>query len=118
MWIDPHQEGTYLGQCAQYCGTQHAKMLLRVSVESPEDFDAWVHSQKKPAIQDEKEAVIWSELNKLDELHRIVMILRYFHELSISEISEIMDVNEGTIHSRLHSARERLRSQLKNIHGE
>src|SRR5437899_7559614 len=29
MWIDPHEPGVYLGQCAQYCGTQHAKMLLR-----------------------------------------------------------------------------------------
>src|SRR5258707_1824215 len=26
MWMDPHQTGIYLGQCAQYCGTQHAKM--------------------------------------------------------------------------------------------
>jgi cytochrome c oxidase subunit 2 len=56
MWMDPHQVGIYLGQCAQYCGTQHAKMLLRVSVESPEDFEAWVHAQKQPAVQDEKEA--------------------------------------------------------------
>jgi len=56
MWMDPNQVGIYLGQCAQYCGTQHAKMLLRVSVESPEDFAAWVHAQKQPAIQDEKEA--------------------------------------------------------------
>jgi len=56
MWMDPHQVGIYLGQCAQYCGTQHAKMLLRVSVESPEDFDAWVRAQVQPAIQDEKEA--------------------------------------------------------------
>ena len=30
MWIDPHETGVYVGQCAQYCGTQHAKMLLRV----------------------------------------------------------------------------------------
>ncbi len=28
MWIDPQEPGLYLGQCAQYCGTQHAKMLL------------------------------------------------------------------------------------------
>ena len=56
MWMDPHQAGIYLGQCAQYCGTQHAKMLLRVSVESTEDFDAWVHAQKQPASQVEKEA--------------------------------------------------------------
>jgi cytochrome c oxidase subunit 2 len=55
MWIDPHHVGTYVGQCAQYCGTQHAKMLLWVSVDSPEDFDAWIRAQKQPANQDEKE---------------------------------------------------------------
>src|SRR5438552_14693706 len=54
MWMDPHRTGVFLGQCAQYCGTQHAKMLLRVSVDTPEDFGAWVRAQQKPAIQDEK----------------------------------------------------------------
>jgi cytochrome c oxidase subunit II len=41
MWLDPHETGLFLGQCAQYCGTQHAKMLLRVYVDSSEEFDAW-----------------------------------------------------------------------------
>ncbi len=54
MWMDPHRTGIFLGQCAQYCGTQHAKMLLRVSVDSREDFDAWVRAQQQPAAQDEK----------------------------------------------------------------
>ena len=45
-WIDPHAIGLYLGQCAQYCGTQHAKMLLRVYVESRADFDRWVGRQQ------------------------------------------------------------------------
>jgi cytochrome c oxidase subunit II len=48
-WIDPHQTGLYEGQCAQYCGTQHAKMLLRVYVDSGEDFDRWVRDQARPA---------------------------------------------------------------------
>ncbi|MGA9640215.1 MAG: cytochrome c oxidase subunit II [Terriglobales bacterium] len=52
MWMDPHRIGIFLGQCAQYCGVQHAKMLLRVSVDSPEDFAAWVRSQQQPAVQD------------------------------------------------------------------
>ena len=52
MWMDPHRTGIFLGQCAQYCGVQHAKMLLRVSVDSPEDFAAWVHGQQQPAVQD------------------------------------------------------------------
>jgi len=79
------------------------------------------HKQRSPEdvfIQDEKEAAIWNELNKLDERHRTVVVLRYFHDLSIPEISEILAVNEGTIHSRLHTARERLKSSLGNLHGE
>jgi cytochrome c oxidase subunit 2 len=52
MWIDPQRTGVFLGQCAQYCGTQHAKMLLRVSVDGPEEFAAWVRAQRRPAIED------------------------------------------------------------------
>src|SRR6266481_2670383 len=55
-WIDPHETGLFLGQCVQYCGTQHAKMLLRVYVDTPEDFNAWVRGQQEPAKRDEKEA--------------------------------------------------------------
>jgi cytochrome c oxidase subunit II len=53
MWLDPHRTGIFLGQCAQYCGVQHAKMLLRVSVDSPQDFATWVRGQQQPAVQDQ-----------------------------------------------------------------
>jgi cytochrome c oxidase subunit II len=49
MWIEPREPGLYLGQCAQYCGTQHAKMLLRVYVHTREDFQRWVKAQAMPA---------------------------------------------------------------------
>ena len=49
MWINPHEAGIYLGQCAQYCGTQHAKMLLRVYVQPRADFDRWIQEQRQPA---------------------------------------------------------------------
>jgi cytochrome c oxidase subunit 2 len=52
MWLDPRTPGLYLGQCAQYCGTQHAKMLIRVYADSPADFAAWVASQQKPGVND------------------------------------------------------------------
>ena len=52
MWMDPLRTGIFVGQCAQYCGVQHAKMLLRVSVDSPEDFAEWVRGQQQPAAQD------------------------------------------------------------------
>jgi len=52
MWMDPHRPGVFLGQCAQYCGVQHAKMLLRVSVDTPQDFQAWVHAQQQATHDD------------------------------------------------------------------
>jgi cytochrome c oxidase subunit 2 len=51
-WIQPQHTGLYLGQCAQFCGVEHAKMLLRVYVDTPEQFDAWVQQQQQPGAQD------------------------------------------------------------------
>ncbi len=49
-WIEPLRTGLFLGQCAEYCGTQHAKMLLRVYVHSEEDFKRWVSEQQTKAV--------------------------------------------------------------------
>ena len=49
MWVDPHETGLFLGQCAQYCGTQHAMMLLRVYVQTRDEFERWVREQNQPA---------------------------------------------------------------------
>jgi cytochrome c oxidase subunit II len=51
MWIDPNNPGLYLGQCAQYCGVQHAKMLIRIYADSPADFAAWVSHQQGLAVE-------------------------------------------------------------------
>jgi cytochrome c oxidase subunit II len=52
MWFDPRETGVYLGNCAEYCGTQHARMLIRVIVQRQEEFDRWVAEQQKPAVED------------------------------------------------------------------
>ncbi len=52
MWIDTAEPGMYLGQCAEYCGTQHAHMLLRVYVHTAEEFEAWAKSQQAPDVVD------------------------------------------------------------------
>jgi cytochrome c oxidase subunit 2 len=54
MWIDPRQEGIFLGNCAEYCGMQHANMLLRVIVEPPADFEKWATAQKLDAVSDRR----------------------------------------------------------------
>jgi cytochrome c oxidase subunit 2 len=52
IWIQPEHTGLYVGQCAQFCGVEHAKMLLRVIVDSPADFAAWTQQQQQPGVQD------------------------------------------------------------------
>ncbi len=49
LWIEPHEAGVYLGQCAEYCGTQHAHMRVRVVVEPEADFRRWIEAQRSPA---------------------------------------------------------------------
>jgi cytochrome c oxidase subunit II len=52
MWVDPQKTGLYLGQCAQFCGIEHAKMLIRVYVDTPQQFAAWVKNQQEPSVED------------------------------------------------------------------
>jgi cytochrome c oxidase subunit 2 len=52
LWFDPLVPGTYVGQCAEFCGTQHAGMLVRVVVHPPGEFEEWLASQRKPAVAD------------------------------------------------------------------
>ncbi|HMA35212.1 MAG TPA: cytochrome c oxidase subunit II [Chloroflexia bacterium] len=49
MWLRADRAGTYQGACAEYCGTQHAWMLIRAVAQAPADFDAWLRQQGAPA---------------------------------------------------------------------
>ena len=51
LWLAPDRPGLFVGQCAEYCGTQHAHMLLRVYVHAPDEFEAWARRQQRPAIE-------------------------------------------------------------------
>jgi cytochrome c oxidase subunit II len=43
--------GTYRGQCAEFCGVQHAHMAFLVVVEPEDEFDAWLEAQRRPAAE-------------------------------------------------------------------
>ncbi len=53
LWFKAEEAGEYPGQCAEFCGIQHARMAFRVHAQSPEEFQTWVaHMQTlgpKPA---------------------------------------------------------------------
>lgn len=50
-WIEANKPGTYDGQCAEYCGTQHANMAFQVVAEPPAQFDQWATVEAGPALK-------------------------------------------------------------------
>jgi cytochrome c oxidase subunit II len=53
--LHAEQEGVYRGQCAEFCGLQHAKMSFYVVAESPERFRTWLERQREPAVMPDSE---------------------------------------------------------------
>jgi cytochrome c oxidase subunit 2 len=55
LWLQADRPGEYRGQCAEYCGLQHAHMGLRVIAEPFDQFDAWRRNQIQSAAQPSNE---------------------------------------------------------------
>ncbi len=51
MIIQADRPGTYLGTCAEYCGTDHAWMRIRVVAQTPDAYQAWLTAQAQPHAQ-------------------------------------------------------------------
>jgi cytochrome c oxidase subunit 2 len=50
IWLRADRAGEYRGQCAEFCGMQHAHMALKVIAESPEQFEAWRQAQRSSSL--------------------------------------------------------------------
>jgi RNA polymerase sigma-70 factor, ECF subfamily len=68
---------------------------------------------EETVIHNEADRALWNAVHTLDEKHRLPVILRYYHDMPVAEIAQVLNVNEGTLHSRLSIARDRLREQLQ-----
>ncbi len=87
-----------------------------------EDMAEWFKSGKKqsPAFQVEKKEEwrhISSAVATLPFRHRVVIVLHYFSDLSLQEISSVLDIPVGTVKSRLHYGRKALKMQLETENG-
>jgi cytochrome c oxidase subunit 2 len=49
LWFTAEEPGQYFGQCAEYCGVQHAQMRMNVIAMTPNDFQTWVARTSAPA---------------------------------------------------------------------
>ena len=79
-------------------------------------LDRWVSpTQWRPEVAAEDEEwrrILQQAVDALSPRHRVVIILHYLEDLSLSEIAYIMQVPEGTVKSRLHYARESLKKAI------
>lgn len=66
----------------------------------------------------EKESTLEQVLNKIDENLRLITVLYYYNDLSVSRISETLNIPEGTVKSRLARARMKIYELLKDEGGE
>ena len=48
IWLQADKPGTYIGQCSEFCGTQHAWMRILVVAEEPSKFEEWQRAQLQP----------------------------------------------------------------------
>ncbi len=56
FWIQADRPGVYRGQCAEFCGTEHALMAFEVVAEPEDVFDQWLAHQRQPAAEPGTEA--------------------------------------------------------------
>ncbi len=65
-------------------------------------------------IRSETRTAVRRAIQALDEKYRLPVLLFYDHEFSVAEIAQTLDLPQGTVLSRLHTGREKLRSTLQD----
>lgn len=89
------------------CKNEYRKREVRKNIINDNNIDC-LNDETTVNETTEKEELIthvFTELNKLEEIQRSVLILKYKENFSLKEIAEILELPEGTIKSRLHYAR-------------
>lgn len=98
------------------------RQMLRQRKRRQTMADAWKNARTLlPGPIRPEEAVTHTEtadllrqaVAQLKERHRIPIILRYSHNMTAPEIAQILQISEGTVHSRLHYARRELRQRME-----
>ena len=64
-------------------------------------------------IQKQENSSLFEIVQSLNIKHRLPVILRYYHGFRVVDIAQILDIPEGTVHSRLNTARKRIRKCLE-----
>ena len=92
---------------AEVAGTEGLDMYSQIASDEQLPEEAIEQMELQDRIQ--------YEISRLPDKYRSVIVLKYIEELSLQEISEILDMPLGTVKTRIHRGREALRKQLNNL---
>jgi len=102
------------------CKNEYRRQEVRNIIENnpnmdeiSQGFDSEYHHTEKKVDQKNFESALLAELEKFDDGHRSVFLLRYQQNLSVKEIGEILGCSEGTVKSRLFYTTQKLANRLK-----
>jgi RNA polymerase sigma-70 factor, ECF subfamily len=102
-----------INNCRMIRRKQAARRVLQQAWESLISLGSHSLSTEAQAVQDETRDELWSLVESLSEKHRVVVILRLAHNMTVSEISQVLGVNEKTVYTRLYDAFAQLRALIK-----
>ncbi len=98
------------------CKNEYKKQEIRkpTGYDLPEGMDAKDQNKLQDTQVDQNnfKRELTKELNKLNDKHREVFMLRHFEGLSLNEIAEMLEISTGTVKSRLHHATKTLAGKL------
>lgn len=104
----------------QYFKTWITKILInyaitmlkkRSSILPVETIEITSKSYVQPMLEEKID--LYEAIDNLSEMHKTVIILKYFNELKINEISSLMNIPEGSVKAYLHRAKQELKQYLK-----
>ncbi len=101
--------------CRARLRKRKARQALHTTLAALHWLSAKPAAPEDAALQSESDTSLWRAVDGLGEKHRLPVILRYVHELTVPEIAASLGISEGTVHSRLHVARMRLQARLGDI---
>lgn len=120
--LDRYQVGTNfrawmytiaINTCRDYLRKRASRATLNQVWESLQSPAPRSPGPEAAAMQNESQARLWDLVSQLGEKHRLVVVLRLVQGLSIQEISQILEISEKTVYTRLYDAFGRLRRKIR-----
>ncbi|WP_284140280.1 MULTISPECIES: sigma-70 family RNA polymerase sigma factor [unclassified Virgibacillus] len=110
-----------INKCKDYLRSWHyrnQRLKEKLSIVGEESRTKNMETPEQVTIQQDEQSKLFEQVMDLPVKYREVIILFYFKELATKEISQILELNDATVRTRLNRGREKLKALLSMNRGE